>query len=337
MQHADHLREFVAKIWQWYARHKRELPWRDVQVADDTQRAYMVLVSEVMLQQTQVSRVQIIFKQFLERFPTIEHLAHASNRDVLIAWRGMGYNSRALRLRDAARAIVMGREFPRSIEELTAIPGIGPYTAAAIRNFAFGIPTPCVDTNIERILTRVFGLKGKKRAEENAGEVLRVALEGGYRGERRYRRDRRRYRATSATSVSSVPSVPSPPTANWHSALMDFGSLVCTKRSPKCAQCPLSKGICKSAFRVPPFDYARDDTRKEPGRMVGSRFIPNRIFRGKVVDLLRDAPGSMTLEAIGRNICLDWSREHRSWLQGILTGLCRDSLLKNRKRKYVLS
>src|SRR3990167_4491389 len=108
MRREERIRQFVGEIWQWYARHKRTLPWRDLAIADNTQRAYMILVSEVMLQQTQVSRVQIIFKQFIARFPTIKDIARASNRDVLIAWRGMGYNSRALRLRDAARVIGQG-------------------------------------------------------------------------------------------------------------------------------------------------------------------------------------------------------------------------------------
>jgi A/G-specific adenine glycosylase len=110
----------------------------------------------------------IVFKRFLEQFPTLSDLADASNKEVIIAWRGMGYNSRALRLRDAARWI-RDRDrvrneynpspnpvFPSSMEELQTIPGIGHYTAGAIRNFAFGIPTPCIDTNIRRILHRVF-------------------------------------------------------------------------------------------------------------------------------------------------------------------------------------
>lgn len=343
MQHKERLQRFVEKMWRWYDRNKRTLPWRDLQIADDTERAYMILVSEVMLQQTQVLRVRVVFKQFIERFPTIEHLAKASNREVLIAWRGMGYNSRALRLRDAARVIV-GRCrvtpsvveerrgqcqhdgsgfdyaqpdthtiarclnprdrccFPKEMSDLLSIPGIGPYTAAAIRNFAFGIPTPCVDVNIERILARVFGLKAKKRVEEEAMGMLRVALD----------------------------------VKNWHSALMDFGSAVCTKRSPKCIQCPLSHGICRSAFTVDRANEQRATHKREPGRQVGGRFIPNRIFRGKVVDLLRDHPQGLTLESIGREICLDWSREHRPWLCSLVEKLRVELCILRRRQKYVL-
>src|SRR3989338_5051578 len=106
MYHQQRIHTFVEEIWKWYSAHKRTLPWRDLEMSDDTERAYRVLVSEIMLQQTQVERVKIVYRNFLEQFSTIASLAHASNRDVLIAWRGMGYNSRALRLRDAARWIV---------------------------------------------------------------------------------------------------------------------------------------------------------------------------------------------------------------------------------------
>jgi len=102
----ERIEGFVEEIWKWYANHKRDLPWRDLSIKDDTQRAYLILVSEVMLQQTQVERVKIIFKRFLDEFPTLQDLARASNKDVILAWRGMGYNSRALRLRDAAKEIV---------------------------------------------------------------------------------------------------------------------------------------------------------------------------------------------------------------------------------------
>jgi A/G-specific adenine glycosylase len=106
MHHAEHIDAFVREIWKWYSANKRALPWRDLAISDESERAYRILVSEVMLQQTQVERVKIVFKEFLERFPRMQDLAAASNRDVLIAWRGMGYNSRALRLRDAAKIII---------------------------------------------------------------------------------------------------------------------------------------------------------------------------------------------------------------------------------------
>ena len=112
MTHAERTEKFVDEIWSWYARHKRTLPWRDLAIKNDTERAYRILVSEVMLQQTQVSRVIVIYKRFLRQFPKLEDLAAASNRDVILAWRGMGYNSRALRLRNAARTIVDRASIP---------------------------------------------------------------------------------------------------------------------------------------------------------------------------------------------------------------------------------
>ena len=158
MKKQEHMQAFVEQIWKWYAVHKRELPWRDLKITDDTERAYQILVSEIMLQQTQVSRVKIVFKNFLERFPTLKDLANASNKDVILAWRGMGYNSRALRLRDAAKVICSQYSgvFPKEYDQLIQIKGIGAYTAGAIRNFAFNLPTPCIDTNIRRILHRAF-------------------------------------------------------------------------------------------------------------------------------------------------------------------------------------
>ena len=98
VKRSERIQLFVDEIWQWYARHKRALPWRDLDIADDTQRAYQIMVSEIMLQQTQVPRVIYKYKEFLEAFPTIRDLADASNNDVIMVWRGLGYNSRALRL-----------------------------------------------------------------------------------------------------------------------------------------------------------------------------------------------------------------------------------------------
>jgi A/G-specific adenine glycosylase len=303
MKREPRMHDFAEKMWMWFRVHKRTLPWRNLRIEDDSERAYLILVSEVMLQQTQVPRVVTAFRRFLEQFPTLEALAGASNRDVLLVWRGMGYNSRALRLRDAARAIVErhGGDFPRDMETLRSLPGIGPYTAAAIRNFAFGIPTACADTNIRRILERVF----RRDALSSAGDVLRIALDRGR-------------------------------TQDWHAALMDFGSAVCAKSAPKCAACPLSKGICRSAFKVKAERRAANP-QTEPGRMVGSRFIPNRIFRGRVIDLLRDAPDGLSLDRIGSHVCIDWDpRTHATWLKRIVEKLTSEELLERKRARYLL-
>ncbi|MDP6562020.1 MAG: hypothetical protein QF793_03800 [Candidatus Peribacteraceae bacterium] len=322
---------FVEEIWQWYARHKRKLPWRDLCINDDTQRAYQIMVSEIMLQQTQVERVKIVYKDFLNRFPSIKDLSSASNKDIILAWRGMGYNNRALRLRDAAQQIlkyekrntknessdfdIRASGFPKGIRELQSLPGIGHYTAAAIRNFAFNLPTPCIDTNIRRILHRVFigpenadgtWKKSDRDLLKIAGEVLDIAVESG-------------------------------DTQNWHAALMDFGSLVCTKRSPKWDICPLTqKGIMKAAYMVPKYEIR--NTKTEPGRMVGSKHIPNRIFRGKVVEELRDSSKGLTIPEIGRRVCIDWDEsEHMQWLESIITALKKDHLIQMSGKRLVLA
>ncbi len=314
MPDRNHMDGFAKEIWAWYSRHKRSLPWRDLLIKDDTQRAYRVLVSEIMLQQTQVPRVIIVFRQFLDRFPTLQDLAEASNKDVILAWRGMGYNSRALRLRDAAKIILEAHAgvFPKEMNELLAIKGIGPYTAAAIRNFAFNLPTPCIDTNIRRILHRSF--IGPERADGTweasdkdllvlAEALLDVALDGKKGHDAK----------------------------NWHAALMDFGSLVCTKASPKWDICPLTaNGLMKAAYKVPALDKKRVK-KAEPGRMEGAKFVPNRIFRGRIVETLRDAKKGMTLDAIGREICMDWNpKEHDAWLKEIVEKLVSEEMLRRK-------
>ena len=349
MDRKDRIQAFVKTIWQWYAMHKRELPWRDLPDSDPADRAYKVLVSEIMLQQTQVSRVKIVFKDFLERLPHIQALAQATNREVLLAWRGMGYNGRALRLRDAAKSIVDRVEvasckaantnlqlatcnssfFPPSMDELRSIPGIGPYTAAAIRNFAFNIPTPCIDTNIRRILHRTFvgseNADGTWKKDDDyllqlVGEILDVAVTSS--GEKR-------------------------DAANWHAALMDFGSIIQTKRNPKWEECPLT---AKKLMKTTQASYERraksyelslkltaQSSKLEPGRFVGSRYIPNRIFRGKVIEELRDAGAGLSLETIGKRVCIDWSpRIHRAWLREITEKLVRERMLQVEKGRYRL-
>ncbi|MDA1209342.1 MAG: hypothetical protein O2904_04920 [bacterium] len=354
MKHSERVTIFVTEIWNWYARHKRELPWRDLQIADDTQRAYQIMVSEIMLQQTQVTRVKIVFRNFLSLYPKIGDLAAAPNADVILAWRGMGYNSRALRLRDAARALLEFRVpgsgsrvtsqklatrnpqpatksyFPKEMKQLQALPGVGHYTAAAIRNFAFNIPTPCIDTNIRRILHRTFiGPEyedGSWKKDDGyllklASEILDVALQ------------------QEVNPKSQIPN-PKYDTANWHAALMDFGSLVCTKRSPKWDICPLAqKGIMKAAYKtLPNCKLQIANCKKEPGREMCGRYIPNRIFRGKIVEELRDEPSGLQLEEIGSRICLDWSEEeHRKWLDGLVEKLIKDTLVEKRAKTYMLA
>ncbi len=348
MKKADMYRIFAETIWDWFARHKRTLPWRDLKIKDRNQRAYRILVSEVMLQQTQVPRVIPAYKAFLERFPTIESLAAASNKDILIQWRGMGYNSRALRLRDAAKTIADKLEghVPDTMEGLMDIKGIGEYTAAAVRNFAFGIPTPCIDTNIRRIIHRAFigpentdgtWKKDDKYLSAIATHLLIAALETYPQkgvpkaGSASLEAHNSGKGWLTEGKPLGLPSV----SADWHAALMDYGSLVCTRRSPKWDICPLTKrGLMKAAYKTP---VAIVKTKKEPGRMVGTSFVPNRIFRGRIVEVLRDHDRGLSPAGIGPLISKDWDeKEHRTWLKGLLQKLVKDALLIEKKDRYLL-
>jgi A/G-specific adenine glycosylase len=183
----------------WYLTHRRSLPWRD---ATDP---YAVLVSEVMLQQTQASRVAMHYVRFLERFPTVEALAAADLLDVLEAWSGLGFNRRARRLRDAAR-IITAQGWPTTPQDLQRLPGVGAYTAAAVACFAFGADVVTVDTNARRVLSRWTGryLEGADLA------------------------------AVAETELCGRP-------RDWNQALMDLGALVCRAADPRCDVCPVEE------------------------------------------------------------------------------------------------
>jgi A/G-specific adenine glycosylase len=294
MVQKEHIHTFVREIWVWYATNRRDLPWRDVWDKSEAERAYNVLVSEVMLQQTQVARVIPTFRAFLRQYPTIDDLAKSSDRDVLLVWRGMGYNRRAIFLRDCAKGIMNIGFFPKEIYQLLALPGIGPYTAAAIRNFAFNIPTPCLDTNIRRVLHRRFIGHGKPNDTvllALAADILPIAL-----------------RSSSVPANYVLPITSS----SWHHALMDYGALVdVAKKTPQ--------------------------SREEPGRLVGALFTPNRIFRGWIIEELRNTPEGLFFKNIGSRVCKDWNpKKHTTWLRDILEKLRSDRLISFQKEKYFL-
>jgi A/G-specific adenine glycosylase len=139
-----------ADLLEWFSENGRDLPWRR------TRDPYAILVSEIMLQQTQVTRVIERWTTWLERWPTVEALASASTADVVRAWSGLGYNRRAVNLQRAARVVAQAGSFPRTLEGLQALPGVGPYTASAIACFAFDVQLTTVDVNVRRVLTRAL-------------------------------------------------------------------------------------------------------------------------------------------------------------------------------------
>jgi len=185
--HLDHV-AFRTSILDWYGVYRRDLPWRG------DPDPYHVLLSEVMLQQTQVHRVIPAYHRFLARFPTLGDLASAPTADVLRAWAGMGYNRRALYLKRAAQAVRegYGGSLPRSVEELERLPGIGRYTSRAVACFAFGVQVAVVDTNVRRLLSGFAGRQLTEKETETLADLL----------------------------------LPSGRAADWNQALMDYGSLV---------------------------------------------------------------------------------------------------------------
>ncbi|MEW5826119.1 MAG: A/G-specific adenine glycosylase, partial [Candidatus Bipolaricaulota bacterium] len=199
-------------LLDWYAVEARDLPWRR------TRDPYAILVSEVMLQQTRVETVIPYYERFLREFPTLDLLAASSVGEVLKAWEGLGYYQRAHRLHQAAREVVArhGGELPSGLPLLRALPGLGPYTAAAVASIAFGADEPVLDGNVVRVLSRLFRIPG---------DPARAAT--------------RRDLAQRARSL-----VGRHPAGEVNQALMDLGARVCRPRRPRCDECPLA-GPCR--------------------------------------------------------------------------------------------
>ncbi len=202
---------FSNAILPWYESHKRDLPWRN------TSNPYEIWLSEVILQQTRVAQGLPYYQRFIDTFPTVEKLAKAEEEEVLRLWQGLGYYSRARNLHRCAKYISENLRgfFPNSYEGLLQLPGIGPYTAAAIASFSFKVPEPVVDGNVYRVLARIFGIQ-----DDIAGGAA--------------------YHRFRALSKSLMPE-DSPDIYNQ--AIMEFGALHCTPKSPGCADC-IFQGQC---------------------------------------------------------------------------------------------
>lgn len=205
----------ASTLLDWYRLNKRSLPWRDRRPVDP----YAVWVSEIMLQQTRVETVIPYYEHWMELFPGIQALAQASEQDVLNAWEGLGYYSRARNLHRAARVVAEkhGGELPRDLDELQKLPGIGRYTLGAIASIAFDMSVPALDGNIKRVYARVFDMdepvdtpKGEKRLWELAEKYL-----------------------------------PREDAGDYNQALMDLGAAICVPKNPRCLICPLMK-LCKA-------------------------------------------------------------------------------------------
>ena len=198
---------FTAALLRWFAHYGRELPWRGIG------NPYGIWVSEIILQQTRIDQGRDYWLRFMERFPTVESLAAATEDEVLRMWQGLGYYSRARNMHTAARQIVERGGFPRDIEGLRALKGVGDYTAAAVGSMAFNLPAAAVDGNVYRVLARHYGIdvpinttRGKHTFEALAQELLPVDEPG-----------------------------------TFNQAMMDFGAIWCTPRSPRCGDCPVAE------------------------------------------------------------------------------------------------
>ena len=209
-------RRFRRRLLEWYRRNGRDLPWRQ------TSDPYHILVSEVMLQQTQVDRVLPKYQEWLARYPSLEALASASEHEVAAAWRPLGYNIRPKRLHAIARESVAnyGGALPSDEATLLSFKGIGAYTAGAVLSFAFGRRAAILDTNVARVLFRVFVGRGNPRAHAM-----------------------RRHLWDVSRAVLLMRHV-----FDFNQALMDFGATLCTARKPKCLVCPMRAGCAAYPF-----------------------------------------------------------------------------------------
>ncbi len=207
--------EFRKRLAAWFRRHRRDLPWRH------TRDPYHVLVSELMLQQTQVSRVVEFYGRFLERFPDLYTLAKAPPAQVRESWEGLGYYARARNLHALAQQVTTERDgvIPAEVDELRALPGIGAYTAGAVSSFAYERRAALVDTNVARVLTRVFAPRTDLKSGKGQKKLWAIAEH----------------------------ILPRTGKAAWthNQALMELGALVCTARVARCEVCPVRR-VCKT-------------------------------------------------------------------------------------------
>src|SRR5437763_1909247 len=292
-------------LLRWYSTEQRDLPWRA------TNDPYAILVSEIMLQQTQVERVLPTYQQFLTAFPTLADLAQASTADVISVWAPLGYNRRAVNLQAIARQVVAeyhGR-IPDSIDELIKLKGIGRYTAGAIACFAYHKQVATVDTNIRRVLHRVF---------------LRLELP-----------EPRLNDATMLTLAEQI--LPGGEAYNWNQAIMDLGATICSSSNPQCNRCPLQE-TCHAYREMGQYSLFPSGTVLRQLRKVAEKkadYQPqpftstNRYFRGRIIDLLRTIPTGkrVSLADLGIYIKPTFNQDDLPWIRKLVDGLAKDGLL----------
>ena len=265
------LRKMLTAVDRWYRRHARALPWRvgpaerDAGMRPDP---YRVWLSEVMLQQTTIPHATPYFERFVARWPTVEKLAGASWDDVSAAWAGLGYYSRARNLHACAKAIAARGSFPQEAKGLRALPGVGPYTAAAIASIAFDERIAPVDGNIERVVSRLWAIPAD--GTEAGWRAAKVAI--------------------SARAQSLADALPKEGRAgDLAQALMDLGATVCTPKKPNCLICPLAT-LCAARAEGDPDRYPMKAEKRAVPTRFGAAFV---LMRGDQVMLVRRPPSGL--------------------------------------------
>ena len=244
------------RLLRWYQSEGRRLPWRE------TRDPYAIWISEAMLQQTRVETVIPYYHRFLERFPDVQSLARAELDDVLRTWAGLGYYSRARKLRSAATQLVerFGGRLPEGVEQLRSLPGIGPYTAGAIASIAFDRPAPVVDGNVSRVLSRLFALRAPPATAAGRTRLWREA--------------------------ELLAQCPTP--GDLNQALMELGATVCLPRQPRCSTCPIA-ALCRAREQGDPTAYPTPTPARPPQRRRGVAALLLR--RGRALAVRRPEGG----------------------------------------------
>lgn len=327
--------ELHQKLFGWWQKEGRVLPWREklqaktvapelspelsfrenafqTYFASSLQRdPYKVVVAELMLQQTQVDRVLPKYRAWMDQWPQIEDLAQATLAEVLIFWQGLGYNRRARFLWLMAKEIVENRGgiWPTTEIELRALPGIGKYTARAVQSFALGQQVGVVDTNVKRILQRVFDFDANFDTKEKAKSELEYF--------------------TLADQI-----LPLNQADPWNQALMDFGALICTARAPKCEVCPINN-LCHANLIAQKNGYKNfaeyidknSSINKKSNVKKSPKFTDtNRFFRGRIMDVLRNGP--QELQHLAERLQKDYGLTDTERFQKLIDSLKKEGLIK---------
>jgi A/G-specific adenine glycosylase len=301
----DLLAQVHLYLLTWYRVELRNLPWRS------TGDPYAILVSEIMLQQTQVDRVLPKYAQFLAAFPTLSDLAAASTAEVISVWAPLGYNMRAVRLQSIARQVIAEYDghIPDTIDDLLKLKGIGRYTAGAIACFAYHKQVATVDTNIYRVLHRIF--LGLEHPEPKLNNDSMLSL---------------------AEQV-----LPDGEAYDWNQALMDLGATICTSNNPQCTRCPVQQ-TCAAYTEMSQQSLFPSGAVLRQLRKVAEKKAPyqtqpfsstNRYFRGRIVDHLRSLSANerIALNALGPIIKPEFCPEDLPWLQKLIDALVKDGLV----------